>query len=223
MTPPTASDDFREQMSAWHDGALPLEAGRFVTRRVLGEAPLRAELGRWQLVGDVLRGQPVACPPADLHERLAAALPAASQSAARGPAPRWAMAAVAAGFGLFGLLLIAPPSGQAPGQVPGPVEAPVLAVQVPASAVSPLVRALPPADRPIQVMDIEPPRLARSLVEPVAEVPVLVRAPQPSAEQLAPLPVPVPEPASRPWPRGPAGSGGFVVDYRVDEPTPDRR
>jgi len=221
MTPPTASDDFREQMSAWHDGALPLEAGRFVARRVLGEAALRAELGRWQLVGDVLRGQPVACPPAELHERLAAALPAAPQPASRRSAPRWAMAAVAAGFGLFGLLLIAPPSVQ----VPGAVEAPALAVQVPASAVSPLVRALPPGERPAQVVDIEPPRLARSLVEPVAEVPVLVRAPQPSAEQLAPLPVPVPapEPASRPWPRGAAGSGAFVVDYRVHDPAPDRR
>jgi anti-sigma-K factor RskA len=51
-------DDFREQLSAWHDGALPNDAARFVSRRLLNDEALRAEVGRWQVIGDALRRQP---------------------------------------------------------------------------------------------------------------------------------------------------------------------
>lgn len=204
MRPPNATDDFREQMSAWHDDALPPEAGRFVARRVLGEVGLRAELGRWQLVGDVLRRQAVARPPADLASRIAQAL----------PEPRrmpWAGALVA-GVALFGLFLL-PPAGPPMGDATATL----------ASAASMVAPAAGP--QPGRAAPVEPPLRAAVVVTPVvAEVPVLVRAPQPSPEKLAPLPPspPLPEPPARPWPRGDGAATAFVVDYRM-VPPPDGR
>ena len=73
---PAGPDDFREQLSAWHDGALPDEASRFVLKRLLGDESLRAEVGRWQVIGDALRRQPHQRPVGDLPARVAVAVAA---------------------------------------------------------------------------------------------------------------------------------------------------
>lgn len=220
MNPPNTADDFRERMSAWHDGELPAEAARFVARRVLGEAGLRAELGRWQLVGDVLRRQPVARPPAGLAGRVGQAL----QDDRPASPPAWPWAAAVAGLGLSGilgaLLFSGPPAG---GGTERSLAAAPVASAPPLPVASPV--ASPVVERSVAQVPVEPP--LRPILRPaaaVAEVPVLVRAPQPSPAQLAPLPPaePIPEPPARPWPRGDAGSAAFVVDYRVAPPPEGR-
>ncbi len=55
----------------------------------------------------------------------------------------------------------------------------------------------------------------------VAAVPPLVRAPQPTAEQLAPLPA-VDAP-SRPWPRSASEQDVYTVDYSVPAAAPPRQ
>lgn len=200
MTMPPATDDFREQMSAWHDGGLPPEAARFVARRVLSDASLRDEVSRWQLAGDVLRRRAVARPPSDLAARVASALDrdAAGSRRAIVPAPRWA--AVAAVIVAVGGLMVSLRPGD-----PSPVAAPVAVAVVPAPTQA--LVASPPVATPVVVL----PR-ATSPVQSVAhDVPELVRAPQPTPEQLAPLPA-VDAP-SRPWPRG-AGHDPYIVDYQ---------
>ncbi|MCE2943236.1 MAG: sigma-E factor negative regulatory protein [Lysobacteraceae bacterium] len=203
MTMPPATDDFREQMSAWHDGALAPEAARFVARRVLSDASLRDEVSRWQLAGDVLRRRAVARPPSDLAARVASALDreAAESRPVVVRAPRWAAAAVlvVAVGGLVGVLRPDEPSTAAATAARADVRLPV--------------RAIRPAPVPTPV--VVPP-WAASPAESVAHVvPELMRAPQPTPEQLAPLPaVDVP---ARPWPRG-AGHDPYVVDYRSPPP-----
>lgn len=209
MNPPTTPSDFREQMSAWYDGELPAEAGRFVARRVLDDAQLRAELGRWQRVGDVLRRQPVDQPPVDLPQRIAQALPESRRF------PR--NAALAAGVVMFGLLLwapLGPPGGAPPGDT-----GPALAAGAVTAPAPPVVVA--PMPRPVSV---EPPLRAAAAPPAMAQVPLLVRAPQPSPEQLAPLPpIEQPsEPPARPWPRGEGANPAFVVDYRMVPPSEGR-
>jgi len=209
MNPPNAAPGFREQMSAWHDGALPTEAGRFVARRVLDDVDLRAELGRWQLVGDVLRRQPVARPPAELAHRIAQALPEPHRLARS--------AALVAGVALFGLLLwspLGPPGGSPFGDATPTLAAVAAPVSGPPAGTG-------PADRHTR---IEPPLRAAAAPSALAQVPMLVRAPQPSPEKLAPLP-PVelpPEPPARPWPRGDGANTAFVVDYRMVPPPEGR-
>jgi negative regulator of sigma E activity len=70
-TNPASNDDFREQLSAWHDGALSDEAARFVLKRLLADDTLRAEVGRWQAVGDVLRRERQQVVAGDLPARVA--------------------------------------------------------------------------------------------------------------------------------------------------------
>ncbi len=202
-------DDIREQLSAWHDGALDAEPARFLQRRLDGDEGLRASLGRWQLIGDVMRGVPSTAAAPGLSEAVFAQLDAEqsvqrqASGARRTRALGWWGAGLAAGLGAF--LLIPLPSN-APDQStvaiavpPAPLVArsslPVPAFAQPKNAVSPL--ALPSTDMLI-----------------ASAVPPLVRAPQPSAAQLAPLPA-VDAP-SRPWPRSSAADEGYTVSYRVE-------
>lgn len=215
---PAGPDDFREQLSAWHDGALPDEASRFVLKRLLRDDALRAEVGRWQVIGDALRSQAQARPPADLAARVAAALAAADAPAhpaatmATKPtagALRWL--ATAAALGLAAVLMW--PSTPTPaGSDPGALVASAPVAPLPSARVAPPSRPLP-----------MPPRRAEALPSSVvvAAVPPLVRAPQPTPEQLAPLPA-VDAP-SRPWPRGASAQDPYTVDYGVPPAAPARQ
>jgi hypothetical protein len=218
---PAGPDDFREQLSAWHDGALPDEASRFVLKRLLGDESLRAEVGRWQVIGDALRRQPHQRPVGDLPARVAVAV-AADEARRAADAPvipgavpvrsgslRWL--ATAAALGLMAVL--AWPSDPVP--VAG--DAATLMAEAPVPSVA---TALPAGPSPPLPM---PPRRAEANPSAalVAAVPPLVRAPQPTAEQLAPLPA-VDAP-SRPWPRSASEQDVYTVDYSVPAAAPPRQ
>lgn len=209
------ANEFRESLSAWHDGALPDESSRFVLKRLLQDEALRAEVGRWQAIGDALRQTPSQALGAGVAGRIDAAIEAEmragtveAKAASSGQARRWW--ATAAVVGLAAVLLL--PEREAP------ADATAFAVQ--GGSGPPVAVAV--RDRPFDVplspivRNAPMPLLARQRgsVEPdslLANVPPLVRAPQPTAEQLAPLPA-IDAPA-RPWPRSAGSQDTFTVDF----------
>jgi hypothetical protein len=218
---PAGPNDFREQLSAWHDGALPEEASRFVLKRLLRDESLRAEVGRWQVIGDALRRQAQQRPAGDLPDRLAATVAAEdgrmvahapvnpSAVPRRAGSLRWL--ATAAALGLVAVLVW--PSDP----VPVARDAEPLIAEAPVPSAAAARPALP--SRPLPM----PPRRAEASPSAslVAAVPPLVRAPQPTPEQLAPLPA-VDAP-SRPWPRNASEQGVYTVDYGVPAAAPPRQ
>ena len=218
---PAGPDDFREQLSAWHDGALADDASRFVMKRLLRDESLRAEVGRWQVIGDVLRRQPQQRPAVDLAGRIAAEVDGfgttdasgvhqpGGPGASPGRGVRWM--ATAAAVGLAAVLMW--PSA------PGPVDdAPVALVAEPPASRTAQVRAAGrdhPAPMPLRMPE------AADVDSLAVAVPPLVRAPQPTPEQLAPLPA-VDAPG-RPWPRSVSGEGAYSVEYRVPAAAPQQR
>lgn len=74
MSNPSHHDNERESLSALFDGELHGDAARFALKRLDHDRDWREACGRWQLVGDVLRGQATAMAPAGFAERVAAAL-----------------------------------------------------------------------------------------------------------------------------------------------------
>lgn len=57
--------DDREALSALFDGALPADSARFTLKRLDHDAEWRDTCGRWQLIGDTMRGEAVLAAPAD--------------------------------------------------------------------------------------------------------------------------------------------------------------
>lgn len=228
MTTTPPPDDFREQLSAWHDGALPDEAARFVLKRLLQDDALRAEVGRWQAVGDALRRQGQALPRVDVPGRVQARIareaavgviasgPRAPQRAAHRPSRRGALWAGAAAIGLGALLLRPFDDAAAPATLADRPAAPVAPAARPAAAFVDLHAGLPARERSVAPRMIPPDGATRSAME----VPPLVRAPQPTPEQLAPLPAV--EAPSRPWPRSASAPAAFTVDYSVHGSARDR-
>ncbi len=82
-------DHNRLQLSAMLDGALAPDQARFLFRRLQHDGELAGCWSRWQLVGDILRGQGGAMVPAGFAQRVALAVAAETTAPARG-APRWA-------------------------------------------------------------------------------------------------------------------------------------
>ncbi|WMJ70093.1 sigma-E factor negative regulatory protein [Stenotrophomonas sp. 24(2023)] len=66
----------REQLSALVDGELGTDEARFLLRRLEHEPELSACQERWQLLGDVMRGQAGLLAPAGFSDRVAEALAA---------------------------------------------------------------------------------------------------------------------------------------------------
>lgn len=56
--------DDREALSALFDGQLPADAARFALKRLDHDASWRDTCGRWQLIGDALRGEATSAAPA---------------------------------------------------------------------------------------------------------------------------------------------------------------
>ena len=73
--------DDREALSALFDGELPDDAARFALKRLDHDAGWRDTCGRWQLIGDALRGEATSAAPADfavgVMRKLSAEGPAA--------------------------------------------------------------------------------------------------------------------------------------------------
>ncbi|KAF1016019.1 MAG: Anti-sigma-E factor RseA [Stenotrophomonas maltophilia] len=66
----------RQQLSSLVDGELGTDEARFLLRRLEHEPELAACQERWQLLGDVMRGQAGLLAPAGFSERVAAAIAA---------------------------------------------------------------------------------------------------------------------------------------------------
>ena len=66
------NDTHREHLSALIDGALDADQSRFLLRRLQHDGELADRLSRWQLAGDVLRGQADAPAPINFAEVVAA-------------------------------------------------------------------------------------------------------------------------------------------------------
>lgn len=109
-----------ENLSALFDGQLGSDAARFALKRLEREADSREACGRWQLAGDVLRGEgvaPAATGFADRvmaaieHEQEQTALAGTNASSARTRTrhhPRWIGGALAASVAIAALFVARP-------------------------------------------------------------------------------------------------------------------
>lgn len=145
MTSNRTHDD-RETLSALFDSQLQGDEARFALKRLGHDAQWRQACGRWQLYGDVLRGQAGAVADGGFADRVAVAVaretplqstvtstPARAVSTHRG----WIGGALAASVALVALFVArpfseenAPTSGDAPAQV---ASAPVSGSTLPAA------------------------------------------------------------------------------------------
>lgn len=118
----------RQQLSAMLDGALSPDEARFLLRRLQHDHELAACWERWQLCGDLMRGNAPAVLPSDFAQRVSAALTAESSAAgsqaasAHGPRwARWAGGAALAASVAATALFVAQRNPGIDAQAPGPV------------------------------------------------------------------------------------------------------
>lgn len=138
-----------QQLSALMDGDLAPDQARFLLRRLEHDTELTGCWERWQLCGDVLRGQAQAPAPAGFADRIASAIAAeAAQPTAnanaqrnRGLLVRWGGGALAASVAAIALFMV---RQQVPDEAPAQ-SAPTVAGRSPdanpASAPDPVVQA----------------------------------------------------------------------------------
>ncbi|MBD9477855.1 sigma-E factor negative regulatory protein [Pseudoxanthomonas sp. PXM02] len=142
----------RQQLSALMDGDLAADEARFLLRRVQHDQELAGCWERWQLCGDVLRGQGRAPAPAGFAERVAQAIAAeATPSATAAPQAsrprsllaRWGGGALAASVALVALFMA---RQQSPQDVPVGEGAQVASAQATSPAVLPESPSAPAPD-----------------------------------------------------------------------------
>lgn len=209
-----------ESLSALFDGELPGDAGRFARRRLEHDPDWQGRIERWQLIGDVMRGQAVvpASPgfAAGVSRAIAAQAPSTAAPAApvtQAPRRRTAMwSGLALAASVAAAVVLVRPLGEGPtARAPAPLAsaapaavqapAPVTALAPSTSAAEPVLVAAAPATRAVPRARPAPrrPATARTAAEPVQALAV-------SAVEPAPVRVFAPPPAddtlvSRPWPR----------------------
>ncbi|WP_028920370.1 sigma-E factor negative regulatory protein [Pseudoxanthomonas suwonensis] len=193
---------YRQQLSALVDGELAPDEARFLLRRLEHDTELSGRFERWQLCGDVLRGQVRRSAGSDLAERIAAAVAAAPLTAevAAPTAPqrrrqlwtRWgggaALAASVAAVAMF----VGRPAQTGPDFGP----APAVAVLPSTEAVLPETAAAPAATiaRAVEAPAAARPAASRPASRQVASAP----RPRRAATASATTPVSVPEPITAP-------------------------
>lgn len=129
----------RQQLSAMLDGELSPDQARFMLRRLQHDAELASCWERWQVCGDVLRGQRNALLPADFAQHVARAIAggdAAPVPAAAGRTRLWRWgggAALAASVAMAALFVAREPL-RAPGESSGTPMPTIAAVPAPAAA-----------------------------------------------------------------------------------------
>ncbi|MDQ2701831.1 MAG: sigma-E factor negative regulatory protein, partial [Pseudomonadota bacterium] len=128
----------RIQLSAMFDGELGQDEARFLRKRLEHDAGLAACVSRWQLAGDILRGQATAAAPAGFADGVAAAVAAEStgpRAAAAGRGRRWIPgAALAASVAVVAMFMARQSPGVLPADNPAPVEIASAAPATPAPA-----------------------------------------------------------------------------------------
>ena len=238
----------RQQLSALVDGELPLEEARFLLRRLEHDEDLSGCQERWQLLGDVLRGQACAPAPLGFADRIQAAVAAEpAPVVAAAPAPRqrrggllrWGGgAALAASVAAIALFMS---REQLPAQAPLEQPTTIIASQAqlpPAPPRAPLNTAVV-ADAALAVAAVPAAAVnarrasatrtqqaaARSMASRSAE-PVRAVASQPALAPVVPptdartLPFgEVGNLQARPWPRSTVGSSGALnASFSTQEP-----
>jgi len=206
----------RQQLSAMLDGELSPDQAKFMLRRLQHDGELAACWERWQVCGDVLRGQRNDLLPADFAQRVATAIggdagQAEAPQVRRAPRPRLARwgggAAVAASVALMavfvGRQLPEVESGYPAEALPALAGPAVPAATAPASGVELAVadaEVAPPAAAPDRALRAAPVAPAVAAVA-VAAAEAPRRATQrrtvaatPAAQAQAPASAPPPEP-----------------------------
>jgi len=229
---------YRLQLSALVDGELAPDEARFLLRRMQHDGELSGRFERWQLCGDVMRGQVRRATAPDFSARVAVAIaaePASTQAVAQGGRRlswgRWSGgAALAASVAAVAMFVGYPEISTGPAVETAPATAlqtlpsteAVLATTAPAIATPPVVAPpAAPAARPASmqrqprrdVASVAPPR--REPIRPpavdavVADAGTHALAPADPFASSAPL-------QARPWPRAalpqPAG-GGYTASF----------
>lgn len=127
---------YHQQLSALMDGDLDPDQARFLLRRLQHDSELTGCWERWQLCGDVLRGQAQAPAPEGFAERIAQAVAAQAQplaaesGAVRRRLAKWGGGALAASVAAVAMFMA---RQQAPQDAPAPPSS-VVARQAPATA-----------------------------------------------------------------------------------------
>ena len=114
MTTDKIDNHYHQQLSALMDGNLPPDEARFLLRRLQHDDELTGCWERWQLCGDVLRGQAQAPAPAGFADRVAAAIaaeavqPVAQANPARSSnrLAKWGGGALAASVAMVALFMV---------------------------------------------------------------------------------------------------------------------
>ena len=213
----------RQQLSALIDGELSADQARFLIRRLEHDLDLSACQERWQMAGDVLRGQLGAVAPADFAARVALALPPSTALVRSGVRPwyqrprGWTGGALAAGLAMLAVLWL--PATRQPEPAPAvqlagaQLHQPDVAPAEPAAAglAGPVVpaAALPVQETaPTQAVAVARPRAAaphRQRALPAAVVtaeaaPALLASDDHTAPP-SPFALPAAGSQPRPWPR----------------------
>ncbi len=229
----------RETLSALIDGELHGDAVRFAMKRLGHDAEWRATAGRWQLIGDVLRGQQVAIARGDFAARVGERI--AREAAATPVRPRragrWAVGgALAASVALAAWIGLRPQTGPAPAAplatvparptVPAPAASgPETPVGAPRTAQRPAAAAAPQVASATSAAPVErraaPSRRRGAQTREDGNASLLASAPTRASSASNPFNAPPVEPAARPWPRSRlplAGEG--AMNARFVEPSP---
>ena len=229
----------RQQLSALVDGELAPDEARFLLRRLQHDTELAGRYERWQLGGDVLRGQVRRVAAADLSTRVAAAIatmPADAASFAQAAGQRRGLlrwgggAALAASVAAIAMMV----TGREELPQPGDASVPMVAMQTLPSTEARM--ATPPVQAPAAL----PPQVAVASAQPVAASRrnpsrSAAAAPRAQAQEIASVPatavaadtgtvtLPSADPfgstaplQARPWPRAvlsQPSSGAFTASF----------
>jgi negative regulator of sigma E activity len=128
MTTDKIDTHYHQQLSALMDGDLPPDEARFLLRRLQHDNELTGCWERWQLCGDVLRGQAQAPAPAGFADRVAAAIAAEAVQPVVQATPartgnrlaKWGGGALAASVAMVALFMV---RQQIPDETPAPTTA----------------------------------------------------------------------------------------------------
>ncbi|QNP41006.1 sigma-E factor negative regulatory protein [Lysobacter solisilvae (ex Woo and Kim 2020)] len=234
---PLPPRDDREALSALFDGELPGDSARFALKRLDHDAQWRDTCGRWQLIGDTLRGEAVGAAHAGFADGVMRALAADAQAAAAVPAQtaertarrmhrRWlGGAALAATVAVATVLAVRPysqpePAAQVAAEVASPAPAIAATSDVPAATAqageSGPVVAVAVADAvPATASQRRAARPAIRLVRTpaattaaTAEQPATALAAAAQAANRQPFHPPADDIVARPWPRSVLSEAG---------------
>jgi len=168
-------DHNRQQLSAMLDGALSPDEARFMLRRLQHDTELASCWERWQVCGDVLRGQRNALLPADFSQRIARAIasdhavPAVAAATGRPRWARWGGGAALAASVAVAALFVARQTPSAIDPATADPAAQVVAASSPSTSPATGVETIPPA--PTQPIAPDASTQLAAAAVAVAEVP----------------------------------------------------